>query len=138
MASTAQITPDIQIQRLQALGTSPAGPLYQHMVKLEAKVETRTKLNASGPIVRVRTGNLRSTIHSATQVRGTTLVGQVIADASYALAVHNGQRPHEIRPVHARVLAWQAPGGMRFARRVHHPGTRARPFLTDALDAIRS
>lgn len=137
MASSNQITPDIQVQRLTALGTSPAGPLFRYMVTLEAKVETQAKRNASGSIVGVRTGNLRSSIHSDTVIRGTTLVGQVIADAEYALAVHEGQRAHDIEPNRSRVLAWQAPEGMRFATRVHHPGTRARPFLTDALQVIK-
>lgn len=137
MPSSAQVTTSIQVNRLQQLGTSRAGPLYLHMVKLEAKVETQAKRNASGLIVRVRTGNLRSNIHSDTVIRGTTLVGQVIADAEYALAVHEGQQPHDIVPVRAKVLAWQGAGGqMRFATRVRHPGTHARPFLSDALRAI--
>lgn len=138
MASTAKILTTIQASRLQALGSSRTGPLFLHMVKLEAKVETAAKRNASGPVVRVRTGNLRSSIHSATEIRGAQLVGQVIADAEYALAVHEGQRAHDITPTRARALAWQAPGGMRYARRVHHPGTKPRRFLSDALSAINS
>lgn len=137
MPSTARVTPDIQVARLQALGTSPAAPLFRYMVTLEAKVETRAKQNLSGRMVNVRTGNLRSSGRAETAVRGATLVGSVIFDAPYALAVHNGQKPHEITPTRpGGVLAWQAPGGMRFARRVRHPGTRGRPFLKDALDVI--
>lgn len=137
MVSTARVVTTIQTDRLISLGTSPSAPLYRHMVTLEAKVETQAKRNVSGSMVKVRTGNLRSSGHSATVVRGTRLVGQVIFDAEYALAVHQGTRPHDITPVRARVLAWQAPGGTQFATRVHHPGTKGRPFLTAALSAIK-
>lgn len=139
MASSARISVEVQTDRLIALGTSSAGPLYRRMVSLDAQVETAAKRNASGPIVKVRTGNLRSSIHSAIEVRGTVLVGQVIADASYALAVHEGSKAHDIEAKSAKALRWTAPGGskknpnIRFAKRVHIPEQRGRPFLTDAL-----
>lgn len=136
MASTARITVDIQTDRLMALGNSPAGPIYQFAVRTGAKVQTKAAQNLSGSMVKVRTGNLRSSLHSTTTVRGGLLVESVIADASYALAVHQGQEPHDIVPREARVLAWAGVGGTQFATRVHHPGTQGRPFLTDALSVI--
>lgn len=137
MPSTAKVTVDVQAERLMDLGRSAAGPIFQHMVKLEAKVETAAKRNASGPIVGVRTGNLRSSIHSTTEVRGTLLVGIVTADASYALAVHEGTREHDIVPVAKKVLAWTPAGGSPvFATKVHQPARKGRPFLVSALDAL--
>lgn len=135
--TTAKLTPTVQVQQLQQLGLSTAGPLYIQMAKMTAKVETQAKKNASGTIVKVRTGNLRASTHSAIEIRGLTLVGAVISDASYALAVHEGTGPHEILPSRAGVLAWKGPSGPVFARSVQHPGTKARPFLTDALSAVR-
>lgn len=92
-----------------------------------------------------RTGNLGRTIrlgpvsdhHAVIYAGGELGVG-------YAGAVELGTRPHEIRPRNARVLAW---GGQRtlggrlrsgqrpdhFAMRVHHPGTRAQPYLVPGL-----
>lgn len=137
MASSARFIPDIQVQRLQQLGTSPTGPLYLYMLKNEALVETQAKRNVSGSMVNVRSGNLRSSIHSTTQVRGTKLVGTISADAAYALAVHNGTAAHDIVPVNGRVLAWEAPSGTAFATIVRHPGTKGKPFLTDALTVIK-
>lgn len=136
--TSARVNVNIQTNRLEDLGKSSTGPLFLHMVKLEAKVETAAKRNASGPIVGVRTGNLRSSIHSATEVRGSLLVGIVAADASYALAVHEGAREHDIAPVHAKVLAWTPAGGSGpvFATRAHQPARRGRPFLVSALDAL--
>lgn len=143
MASSAKITTTIQTQRLIAMGTSSSGPLYLHMVKLEAKVETQAKRNASGSIVKVRTGNLRSSIHPGTEVRGTKLVGLVIADAEYALPVHEGSKAHDVVPTRKKVLAWKGAGGSKnkpnlvFAKRARIPAQPGRPFLRDALDVIR-
>jgi hypothetical protein len=51
-----------------------------------------------------------------------------------ALMLEKGTSPHEIRPHAGGVLAWRGGDGkMRFARVVHHPGTRAQPFLRPAL-----
>lgn len=138
MASTARITTTIQTGRLEDLGRSPAGPLFQYMVKLEAKVQTRAARNVSGPMLKVRTGNLRSSLRSSTEVRGAKLVGTVAADAPYALALHEGTRAHDIVPVRAKVLTWTGPTGSPvFAMRAHHPATKGRPFLVDALEAIK-
>lgn len=132
----ASITPNIQADRLMALGTSPAGPIYMHMVAGGARVETAAKRNASGAVVKVRTGNLRSSIHTEIHIRGTILVVAVNADAAYALPVHEGQKAHDIVPTRAKVLTWQGAGGQMFAASVRHPGTKGRPFLRDALPAF--
>ncbi len=64
----------------------------------------------------------------------------VKADTPYAAPVEFGSKPHIIKPRHARVLAW---GGSRrlsgrlrkgaeatnFATIVHHPGSKAHPYL---------
>jgi len=51
--------------------------------------------------------------------------------ASYAVFVEKGTAPHIIRPINARCLAFQSGmlGGMVFTRLVHHPGTKANPFV---------
>jgi hypothetical protein len=64
----------------------------------------------------------------------------VKADTPYAAPVEFGSKPHIIKPKRAKVLAW---GGSRrlsgrlrsgskptnFATIVHHPGSRAHPYL---------
>ena len=64
----------------------------------------------------------------------------VKADTPYAAPVEFGSKPHIIKPKNAKVLAW---GGSRrlsgrlrsgskpdhFATIVHHPGSRAHPYL---------
>lgn len=96
-----------------------------------------------------RTGNLARTIRvaevdeHAQRIRvtagGTSQVG-------YAAAVEFGTRPHVIVPRTKKALAWggarRLSGSLRsgasatnFARRVNHPGTRARPYLRPGAEA---
>lgn len=66
----------------------------------------------------------------------------------YARYVEEGTKPHIIRPVRRKALAWGGPrtlggrlrvsGGVtarptHFAKVVHHPGTRAHPYLVPGL-----
>jgi HK97 gp10 family phage protein len=57
--------------------------------------------------------------------------------ASYAVFVVKGTAPHEIRPVNASVLAFEAGGGVVFTRLVRHPGTKPNPFMQRAVEAAR-
>lgn len=90
-------------------------------------------------LVRRKTGNLGRTIHLGPVTATTALT---VATANYAAYVERGTRPHEITPRAAKALRWAAsPAGARltgtprkgaavvFAKRVHHPGTKAYPFM---------
>jgi hypothetical protein len=137
MPSAGRIIATIQRDKLLELGTSQQGPIFRWMVTTNLSIEAEAKRNASGPIVDVRTGNLRAGITSDVEIRGELLVGVTRASASYAVAVHEGTRPHEIDAPTGRVLAWQPPGGPpAFATRVQHPGTKARPFLRDGMTTV--
>lgn len=50
--------------------------------------------------------------------------------APYAVFVHEGTKPHEIKPKNAKAL--KTPFGYR--KKVNHPGTKARPYLQLAVD----
>jgi hypothetical protein len=82
----------------------------------------------------VDTGRLRSSIRAEPPriftFRGSVTIG---SDLEYAAMVNDGTRPHIIRPRRARVLRFQVGGRTVYAREVHHPGTRANPFLDRAL-----
>ena len=57
----------------------------------------------------------------------------------YAVYVVKGTAPHEIRPVNASCLAFEAPGGgLVFNGLVHHPGTKPNPFMERAAEDARS
>ena len=99
--------------------------------------QTATQAKVTVP---VRTGNLGRShregrvTHSA--ARDTH--GSVHNDADYALYVHEGTRPHVIRPRFRQALRFQVGGSTVFARRVNHPGTRGRPWLRNAAVRVAS
>jgi len=89
-------------------------------------------------LVRVRTGNLRRTIHY--ENLGARSV-DTVASAPYAADVEFGTRPHIIRPRNKKALRF-APGAgstlsgrpragaaVVFAKVVRHPGTKPYPFM---------
>lgn len=53
----------------------------------------------------------------------------------YAEAVYLGTRAHDISPSAMQALYW--PGASHPSRRVHHPGARANPWLSEAFWARR-
>jgi HK97 gp10 family phage protein len=76
-------------------------------------------------------GNLRQSIRS---FRTGLAKAVVMSGANYSVYVHEGTRPHIIRPVRKKGLA-NIRTGQYFGKIVHHPGTRANPFLQKAIDS---
>jgi hypothetical protein len=112
--------------RLQVTGPKGyAGKLVKDTVRVTTNY---AKVHAP-----VDTGRLRSSIGGRITTRLDAVHGEVSTNVKYALLVHNGTKPHEIRPKAAKALRFKVGSRIVYARRVHHPGTKARPFLTDAL-----
>ncbi len=82
----------------------------------------------------------------------TKLRGMVEVTAPYAEAVHEGSRPHEIRPKTKKALAFEVGGHRGYVvsssgksyykkqsgssvvvKHVHHPGYKGNPFMTRAV-----
>lgn len=61
------------------------------------------------------------------------LSGTLYNRQPYALYVHEGTRPHEIRPKNKKVLANKRTGQV-FGKVVHHPGTQPNRFLERAVE----
>lgn len=103
---------------------------------LQARMESlqRRIANQARQDVPVKTGHLgRSVREGAIRFVGSlTVEGSVEATASYAAAVHEGARPHVIRPHTASALRFEIGGRTVFAKMVRHPGMKARPFLRNA------
>lgn len=114
-------------------------PVHRWLAVTLANVDARAKMYLSGQMVNVRTGNLRSSQQSHIEIRGTAAVGVLENVASYARAVHDGTKPHDIRARNGKVLTgWVWRGQPVFTPVVHHPGTSARPWLLRAMtDVIR-
>ncbi len=90
------------------------------------------------------TGELILSINAA-PVTGSlsagTLTGIVSSSLPRALWVEEGTKAHVIRPRKKKALRWASNGtgaeGWRFAKKVNHPGTKAKPFLKPALASKR-
>lgn len=95
-------------------------------------------VNRAKILAPVDTGRLRASIGPPQYSRTWTLRPQVTVSANvdYAQMVHDGTRPHIIRPRNAQVLRFLVNGRVQYARVVHHPGTRARPFLDRAVREV--
>jgi hypothetical protein len=124
-----------------------------HVMETARMIKNRSQMQAP-----VRTGNLRASGYVKPQVKPTEVSAEVGYRAKYSRMVHGGTKPHIIRAVHARALAfdWPKVGGktlvpirpMGFTGHtrlgvfiigkgyVNHPGTRARPFLTTAMTQV--
>jgi HK97 gp10 family phage protein len=101
--------------------------IYQG-VKVVAK-KARTLAPRSGA---KRKGRLHKSITYTVRKHGTE--GVVKAKAPHAHLVHDGTKPHVIRARPGKVLVFRAGSRMVVRRAVQHPGAKAQPFLTDALD----
>lgn len=101
-----------------------------------------------------RTGTLSNSVTTESDDKGF----RVYPTVDYAVFVDQPTRPHEIRPVRAQALAFPMPGGrlattrggqhltayragsrelmtdVRFARVVHHPGTRGMFFIQGTVE----
>jgi len=103
----------------------------------ELKEASRQVVNRARILCPVDTGRLRASIQ-ADQPRLFSLRPsvRVFSNLSYAEMVHDGTRPHVIRPRRAKALRFRSGGRIVFVTVVHHPGTRARPFLDQALRQV--
>lgn len=117
----------------RALDKAVGPMLARSAASITRRIAAQAKIN-----VPVDTGFLGRSIEELPIRFPTPLTAEsgVAATANYARYVHEGTRPHVIRPRNARVLAWPQPNPTNFARLVHHPGTTARPFLRNAADSV--
>ncbi len=75
-------------------------------------------------------GNLRQSIRG--RMTGAAS-GKIEVGVGYGVFVHEGTKPHTIRVSRRRVLANRRTGNI-FGKVVKHPGTKANPFLTRAVE----
>jgi HK97 gp10 family phage protein len=87
-----------------------------------------------------RTGQLANSVQAEPptgQFTAGSLSASVGAGAPYSAFVEFGTKPHIIRAKNKKVLRFPgAGGGFRFATQVHHPGTKAQPYLQPAVDGL--
>lgn len=86
-----------------------------------------------------RTGALQRNIKAYHLGNATGQYVGLIADKPYALAHHEGTRPHIIKPKEAGgVLVFSKGSRVIRTREVRHPGTKANKYLSDQLIHYRA
>ena len=100
------------------------------------RLELEAKVKAAAP---VKTGALRRGVFSDQTDTATSVEGRVAesADVPYAKWVNDGTSAHDILPSKAKALAFVVGGKQVFAKIVHHPGTKANPYMTGTFQAMR-
>ena len=104
---------------------SPTGMVGRHLRKIGLEI-----LTGARAMVGVRTGNLRRSLHMRQGLRGRVQYVAVGSNLRYAEAHHEGTRPHRIDPRGGRVMRFNVGGTVVYARRIDHPGTKPRKYLT--------
>lgn len=114
--------------RLEFELNHPAGSVGRHMKKIGQKIVVGAKT-----MVGVRTGNLRKSIHMRQGLRGRVQYVSVGSNLKYAAAHHEGTKPHEITGSVGRIMRFNVGGTVVYARKVNHPGTKPRKYLTTPM-----
>lgn len=83
-----------------------------------------------------RKGILKRSITVHDERPDRVIVSAGDADAPYAPFVHEGTRPHLIKPKHKKALSWK--GAKHPVKRVKHPGIKPNPFLLRAAKKTAS
>ena len=100
----------------------------------ECMRECAARIRQTG-LFKDRSGQLRASVFgtkTGSFAQGN-LIGEVHATAPYASFINDGTPPHVIE-AKGKVLRFESGGKVAFARRVNHPGIRARKFMeTEAL-----
>jgi hypothetical protein len=108
---------------------TPAGGLWKYL-----EVKGQKAVKDAKRMVGVKTGDLRKSINMEHfSIRGgqQLIIG---SNKSYALAHHQGTRPHLITPNPPnRMLVFRKGSRVIATPRVMHPGTKANPYLTTQL-----
>ncbi|MDU3214400.1 MAG: hypothetical protein E6672_00945 [Negativicoccus succinicivorans] len=113
-----------------------------HTALKAAAVEVQDRARQSHDFT-TRTGLLERSVQVDTRYAYQADVYLNESMAKYGPFVHGGTKPHRIFPKRKefgkkrRALRWVGDGQFVFARGVRHPGTKADPFLHEALQSSR-
>jgi hypothetical protein len=97
---------------------------------------TRQVLNRSAIGCPVDSGRLRASGRMKVGESGKGPRGVVEYPVKYAAAVEDGSGPHVIRARKKKALRFKYGGRTVIVKSVKHPGTKARPFLTQAAQEV--
>lgn len=122
----------IRKAELDYLLNNPSGAVGRHLAKKGSAI-----LVAARAQVGVRTGALRNSLHMRHLRDSRGQFVRVGSPLNYALAHHEGTKPHLITPNRAQVLRFVRGSTVVFAHSVMHPGTKPNRYLTDNLRLVK-
>lgn len=110
----------------------PTGMVGKYMAVLGERIESKAKRQ-----VGVKTGALRTSIHTEHRTTGGRQYIKVGSKLHYAYMHHEGTRPHIISAKPPGVLRFKSKkGGVVHAVSVLHPGTKPNRYLSDQLRKV--
>ncbi len=119
---------------IRAVFRNANGPLGRDLDARARRVEA-----AARRLVGVKSGRLRNSIRregGANQFGQYVHIVAGVPGRTHYLGYHLfGTGPHIIRARRAKALRFEVGGRVVYAKSVRHPGTRANPFLQEALTA---
>lgn len=115
-------------RRLELMGKIAPKTVDDFLVQQIAKPAVE-EMRAEAP---VKSGKLRDSLDYQHPTQHKIIIGSF--GVEYAKFVAEGTKPHVIRPKNASALKFQIGGRTVFAKSVKHPGTKANPFMSDAID----
>lgn len=115
-----------------------SGTLPQVLQPLASRA-TRTAKQVASERTERHTGRYEGGFRSRVERASAPAVARIVTEntAPYADIIEEGSRPHIIRPRRAGgVLRFKVRGGVVFARRAFHPGTKPRHVIATALRRV--
>lgn len=116
---------------LNHLLNEPSGDVGRHMRKIGLSI-----LAGAKAMVGVRTGRLKRSLHLRQGVRGRVQYIEVGSNVPYAYMHHEGTRRHEIHAREGRLMRFNVGGKVVYAKKVMHPGTKPRKYLTVPMNRV--
>ena len=123
---------DVSQARWEAYARDPAGDIARDMTRRADNVQDAMNVPED-------TGTLKATLRNVPDFGSRLPAVEVTIGipglTDYLGYVIDGTGPHEITPNTRKALRFVGSGGVVFAARVNHPGTRPNDFLNEALPA---
>lgn len=127
-------TVKVDAAKLRQHVTGPNGEPLRKIMRAQRRTLIAAKMRAP-----VDSGLLRQRHRTEpVTVTGNRITTAVVAATDYAADVHDGTRPHVIRPKSKKALSWKRGGVRVFAQSVNHPGAPPRPWLLNAAKEAAS
>ena len=111
---------------------SPSGTVGRYLARKGGLITAMAKAQ-----VGVQTGALRASIHMRHSRDSRGQFVKIGSKLNYALAHHEGTKPHLITPNRAQVLRFTRGTTVVYAHSVMHPGTKPNRYLTNNLRLVR-